>query len=634
MNDTKPQRLFDGEAHPDDKKLGRDVRALLASKGGIDESKAKRLRKQWEVRQSQPQNKTGEEEDLAALFVRLRERVHQQVELRDKQFAALEQKLAQLRADLENGDVKQSQQLEQSIVDGLNRMIGLSNHRRQTIITGLEALRPKLHKLTEWRHWGTVQAREKMIAEIKAIHQCGATLPKIAQRIQQARKEWQQWDAAGEGGDKKLYVIFDRACVKAYRPCQDYFDRQKQQREGNTRQRENICEKLEREFEAEQWRDPQWRKIQQSVQAQINQWRSGGKANYQSQKPLQRRFDAIVEKFEERLERERQRNRKIREKLIKDIAQLAEREDTSAALAELQTLKKQWAPTVTCGRAKEQALWKRFTRACDEVYAKRDRERKDQERTLKQNLQAKQTLCQTIEDTSTGDSENHATIQGKLGKWKAQWDGLGEVPKTFAKKINTRYRNAVARAQKVVAQVNAESGMRTQSLLWEKSLICAAIETLALSENPGRKTQREELTARWESLEALPDELERVIGERRRLAMTAADEEEGALKQLTDSLPTHLHALHELLLQLEILTEQDSPAEFSHQRMALQIERLSVAMGKGSSETKSVEELIRDILLLGAVDAKSHRPAFARLECCRRAAGKKTSVPNKTSQAW
>ena len=620
MNDTKTQRLFDGKARPDDEKLSRDVRALLASKRGIDESKAKRLRKQWEVRQSQP-HQTAPADELAALFIQLRERVHQQVELRDQQFAAVEEKLAQLRAGLETGDVKPSRQLEQSIVDGLNRMVGLSNPRRQTIITGLEALRPKLNKLTAWRHWGTVQARQQMITEIKTIHQSGATLPKIAQRIQQARKEWQQWDADGEGGDKKLYVIFDRACVKAYRPCQDHFDRQKQQREDNTRQRENICEELEREFAAQEWRDPEWRKIQQSVQAQINRWRSGGQANYQAQKPLQRRFDGIVEKFEERLERERQRNRKNREKLIEDIAQLAEREDSSAAFAEMQTLKKQWAPTVTSSRAKEQALWKRFTRACDDVNAKRERERKDFNRTLTQNLKAKETLCQTIEHASTantGDSENHASIQGSLGKWKKQWEELGDVPKTSAKKINTRYQNAVAHAQKVIAQTDAEAGKRRQSLLWEKSLICAAIEALALSENPGRKAQLKELTAQWESLQALPDELEQAIGERRRLAMAAAEEEEGAgaLQQLTDSLATHLQQLHELLLQLEILTEQDSPAEFSRQRMALQIQRLSAAMGKGDGEVKSAEQLIQAVLLVGAVQAKSHGPAFERLDGC------------------
>ena len=332
MNDTKTDGLCVSKDDSGDAQLRREVSALLASKGGIDEHKAKHLRKRWGARQSKDEgaDEGAADDSLAALFVRLRERVHEQVELRERQFTEVEEKLVQLRACLENGDVKQSQQLEQSVIDGLNCITRLSNPRRQRIITGLETLRPKLHKLTAWRKWGTVQAREKMIEEIKGIHQSGATLAEIARRIQQARQEWQQWDSAGEGGDKKLYGIFDRACVKAYQPCQAHFDRQKAQRKQNSDAREQICALLEREFEGIEWRDLQWKKTQQLVQTQMREWRSSGPADFKLRKPLQQRFDAIVEKFDERLGRERQRNCKIREKLIAEVEQLAEGDRTPA----------------------------------------------------------------------------------------------------------------------------------------------------------------------------------------------------------------------------------------------------------------------------------------------------------------
>ena len=89
------------------------------------------------------------DDSLAALFVELRERIHAQVALREKQFARVENTLQQLRASLSNGDVKQSQQLEQSVVDTLNQITGLSSQRRRKIITELEALQPKLRKLAD-----------------------------------------------------------------------------------------------------------------------------------------------------------------------------------------------------------------------------------------------------------------------------------------------------------------------------------------------------------------------------------------------------------------------------------------------------------------------------------------------------
>ena len=118
----------------DEAALGRAVRALLADKKGIDEGKAKVLRRQWDARAgkggngrapgeveataAEPQNPAekpaaaGAEnpaenlaetpvekpaqnggangEDLSALFEQLRERTHAQIERRDRQFAEVE----------------------------------------------------------------------------------------------------------------------------------------------------------------------------------------------------------------------------------------------------------------------------------------------------------------------------------------------------------------------------------------------------------------------------------------------------------------------------------------------------------------------------------------------------------------
>ena len=666
MNDTKtggPQVDHNRDHRlPADSHLHQGVSALLDAKGGIDEARAKRLRKQWDALQGEGRA----DPSLVALFARLRERVHTQVALRERQFTEMEGNLAQLRTCLADGDVRQAQALEQSVVAGLNRITGLSGSRRQRIITGLEALRPKLQELTAWRRWGTTQAREKIIAEIKAIHKSGATLPQIAGRIREAREEWRQWDAAGEGGDPKRYGIFDRACSEAYRPCQVHFDHQKQQRREHTRVRVQICELLEREFAAVEWRDPPWKKLQQLVQAQSREWRAVGAAEFKQRKPLQRRFAAIAEKFNERLGRERRRCYQTRAHLIDEIEQLAEREDSNAALAELRTLKKQWAPTVPCARAKERALWERFTGACDKVHGKREQARKEASRMRAENRKARAALCAEIEAVGRGGSKNPpanpATLGADLKGWEAQWARLGEAPKAADaadKKLAARYRNAVAGARNALARAAAEGERRMRELLGEKSEICAALEALALAGTAAdadpdpdiREAKHRELTARWQACGVLSDELEQAIGARYRLAAEAvlgAD----ALRQLQDALPANLARLHELLLQLEIRLELESPVEFSRRRMALQVGRLSTALqggrllappqggrlpappqdgrlpaplaeaeaeaeaGAEAGATQSTEGLMRRILLVGAVDEARRRAAFKRFARC------------------
>lgn len=592
--------------------LHREIRALLEAPDGIDESRAKRLRKQ------RPQDEGGEDSALAALFEQLRERVHSQVELREKQFAQVEEHLRQLRASLNNGDLERARQLEKTVIQALDRITRLSKQRRLKVVTELEALQPELHKLSGWRRWGTIQAREKMIREIRNIHRSGATLEEIARRIRQARQEWRDWDKAGEGASRKLQAIFDHECSTAYRPCQDHFDEQKRRHQQNSRAREQICLFLEQEFSRLEWRAIDWKEVQQLVRSQTSKWRSAGPAEYKLRKMLQRRFDAIMEKFNDPLERERRRNYKMREKLIADIEQLAQGENTRAALAELQMLKKKWAPTVASSRRREREIWKRFTDACDQVFAKRDREREDLMRTLRENLAAREALCAEIETRCRSDSEARLELGAHLKRWRARWDELGEAPKASAEKINQRYRQAIRQAQQVFDKTRLDEQTRRHSLLRQKSLLCARLEAQVLADGcgAGGGEDPEQLSERWKQLPPLPGDLEQAIGERYRLARAAVSDA-AALRQLRDSIPANLEVLHARLLQLEILVEVDSPAAFSKQRMALQIERLSAALGnREAGQGQSAGRLIEDILVAGAVHEPEHAAAFERLHRC------------------
>jgi len=594
--------------------LHREIRALLESPDGIDESRAKRLRKQRLLCQDQG----GEDSALAALFEHLRERVHSQVELREKQFAQVEELLRQLRASLSNGDLERSRQLEKTVMQALERITRLSKQRRLKVIAELEAMQPQLHKLSGWRRWGTIQAREKMIREIRDIHKSGATLEEIARRIRQARQEWRTWEQAGEGASGKLQAAFDRECATAYRPCQDHFDEQKRRHQENSRSREQICRFLEQEFSRIEWRAIDWKNLQQLVRAQTGKWHSVGPAEYKLRKILQRRFEAIMEKFNEPMDRERRRNYKMREKLIADIEQLAHSENTRAALAELQTLKKKWAPTVTSSRRREREIWKRFTDACDKVFAKRDREREHLKRALRDNLADREALCAEIETRCRGDSQGHLEIGAHLKRWRARWDELGEAPKTSAEKINKRYRHAIGQAQRVFDKARQDEQIRRHNLLRQKSLLCARLEAQALAGGCGDRGAQspEQLSARWKALPPLPGDLEQAIGERYHLACAAVFDA-AALQRLRDSIPANVEVLHARLLQLEILVEVDSPAAFSRQRMALQIERLSAALGnRAAGQGQSAEQLMDDILVVGAVPEEEHAAALERLERC------------------
>ena len=594
-----------------------ELNALLKKSQVVDEHAAKQLRKTWD---SLSETARADENTLHALkngFETLRERIHKQVETRNAKFLEIEQKLTKLRSSLQEDDLKSAQQLENAIISGLNKIQGLSTQRRQKVIGELEALQPKIKKLASWRHWGTTQARENIIEEIQQIHETERDLEKIANRIKQAREQWKQWDNSGEGGDHRLYKAFDTACTKAYEPCKAFFESQRQQRLAFSRERSQICELLESEYENTDWRNPDWKRLQQCYREQISRWHKLGPAEYKDRKSLHRRFEQISEKFNGPLDRERKRNLKQREELILEIGKLAELEDSRKAITALQTLKKQWVVTVSGKRKQEQNIWKKFTSACDTVYEKSRQSKKAFDQQLNHNLKAKKALCsqieQSISDTEFTDPDE---ITSSITRWKQQWTDLGRVPKSEIKQIEKRFRDALHKLNTVSKGLHREQQSKTDQMLFACASFCTELEQQLLED---KTLDSDSAIQRWQQFDPLDSDLRSGLRARMDHVLKAASD--SAFRQsFEQSLDQNFDRINNYLLQLEINAGIDSPAQYAKQRMELQISRLSTALGKDSNqELLSDRDLISRIHITGAVPLTKEPELSQRFQKCYQA---------------
>ena len=591
--------------------LHQELAGFLERKGNLDEHQAKRLRKSWDTLSAVLKEDSPMRRKLDAGFETLRDRIHRQVEERNREFADLEQQVEQLKQSLESNDLNTSQQLEQKIINGLNRIKGLSAQRRQKVIGDLEALQPKIKKLASWKDWGNEQAREKIIDEIRNIHDHETDLGKVAKRIQQAREEWKQWDLSGEGGGHKLYAVFDSVCTKSYEPCKAHFENLRKQRQAASRNRAQVCENLEKTYEETDWRNPDWKAIQQLIREQTVRWRKLGSADYRDRKPLARRFEAIVSRFEGPLERERKRNLKQRRELIEQVQGLAGMEDSRKAMSELQVLKKQWRVTVSGSRKQEQAAWNRYTEACDSVY-KRDRaSKKAFERQLAEQLEAKKKLCAEIEAMVGENPSDPEDVETRLKRWKTAWEESGRAPKHQEKQIQKRYRDAMGAARKILSDLRRAAQSTLNAHLFRRAAACAELEAGILDGSSS------DVDARREDFDALPslaDDLQGEIEARFQAAAEAVNSDT-KLKELRESLGRNFERINGYLLQLEINAGVDSPTAYAKQRMALQIGRLSAALGKeADQELLENQALVERIHTTGAVSASQQAEINQRFE--------------------
>ena len=581
------------------KSLLADLKALLSNQKEIDEHKAKQLRKAWDDLQSQVGDTAVDTSALEAGFEKLRVRTHKQVEQRNEAYGELEKVLILLAEAIKKDELKEAQQAEQKIISGLNKIRGLSSQRRQKVIGTLEALQPKIKKLSSWRHWGTEQAREKKIQEVQQIHENEKDLEKVAQFIKQAREEWKQWDNSGEGGNKTLYKQFDAACSKAYEPCKALFDQQRKQREAASRHKKEICEKLEKEYEKTDWRNPDWKQLQTLMREQSNRWRKLGPAEFRDRKPLQKRFEEAAKRIDGPLDRERKRNIKQREDLIAQIHTLVELEDSRKAISDLQALKKQWLVTVSGPRKKEQALWNKFTKACDAIYDKSRESKKAFDQELEQNLEKRMSLCDRIEtELKSAETLEAGEVSKLIAQWKSEWSESGRVPKSKMNSSDKRWRSVLGNAEKLLSNLQRQNQSKSDERLFAFAEICAQLETQLLQE---KELDIEAAKLKWQEINPLEESVMKKIQSRfDKISKVVGKPAE--ISKLSNQSEKNFEQLNDYLLQLELNLSIDSPAEHTKQRMALQVSRLSAALGKGGENViLDNQKLVNAIHTLGPI---------------------------------
>ena len=525
-----------------------DVRGLLDGKGGIDESRAKQLRKRWQ----QFQDEHGDDASLDKLFAQLRERIHAQVDKRESQHQKAVDALAELKKCVApDGDVARARELEKIVVNALNQMPGLSLPRRSKIVDALESLQPKLRTISARQKRSDISARKKLIDEIRALvkpnksdgksdsksdnksagksdnksdkksgNKSDIKPAQIVQRIKQARDTWREWDKKGQSAGKKLFDEFNQACNEAYKPCRKHFADEKKHRRANALAREQVCAALEKAHEQIDWRAADWKAVQKTFHSYLKQWRNCGATDAKTRKTLQARFDAVAEKFTEPMARERRRNLKMREGLIEQVVALGQSDDARAAFAKVQALQRQWKPSVTGARNVEQKLWKRFSAVCDEVYALRNKANKEFKKGLNENLTAREALCAEIEK-ACGASER-PDLSAQLAQWQSKWQALGEPPKAAREKIDDRYKKAVALAKQTLAADQAANATKLRATLLTQSTLCAQLESAALENAKGADALVKKTLTQWAKAKAtLPPELAQAMHQRRELALRA-----------------------------------------------------------------------------------------------------------------
>jgi hypothetical protein len=591
-----------------------EINALLGADNGIDETRAKKVRKAIDaLRNTDDTSVTGDDQpadnsDLDATIdtelETLRARIHKQVERRNRDYEKAHQLMDELETGLKANELQQAEHAYHKLMSIMGNIPGLSEQRWQGIEKRLNRVRPRLRKLESWRHWGTTQARKDLIDQVMQLKDSGLQPEKLAKRIKQAREQWLAWDKSGDNAGKELWKAFDQACEEAYKPCSAHFKKLKQQRAENLRQRQAIIAKLNARHASTDWKQPDWREINKFINHARRDFHKIGNVDFKHRKPLAKALGETFEKFEHYLSREREHSLRTRERLIADIEALGAVENLRDALDQLATLKKQWTITVTDKRNLENRLWQRFQAACDSIYRRRDDERKELAAERGENLKHKQALVEELAQVAATSDDELLTNASILARIQDRWQKIGWVPRKHEKSLDNRWHEARKHFSKALAAAESRAQASELDNIAKCAALCNQCEQAILAVSA---IDTDGIKAEWDSLPTLSGANAEAMNQRFTLALTRPDD---------TKLSRNLAVKQDACLRLEVLLELESPKECQAERMAYQIDRLNASMKKDQSAQDLPEDLLLVVLSTGAVPAEVAGAIEKRIENC------------------
>lgn len=281
--------------------------------------------------------------------------------------ARLERTLDQLEQAIENGEIRTAlKQRERAEQQTQALAVPLPDALEQR----LKSLTAQLQEIKDWQGFAVNGKKEALCEQMEALIGSSLDPQPLADRIRTLQKEWKSLDSSSAVHSQKLWQRFRTAAETAYAPCESHFAAQKEKRQQNLAQREEICRQLETLFESVNWDEAEWPAIERICHTAKREWKQFSPVDRAPGKVLQQRFNQLIRELDNRLRDWHQQCANTKQTLVESAAALTEWEDVSAAAAEAKALQQQWKETGPAFRSEERALWQAFREHCDAIFAR------------------------------------------------------------------------------------------------------------------------------------------------------------------------------------------------------------------------------------------------------------------------
>lgn len=511
---------------------------------------------------------------------------------------------------LAQGSIQAARKLDKELRHVDARSAGLNAEQKEKLFEA----RNELVYLQGWAKWGGDVSRDELIKTLDEMPALELAPNELAKKVAALRERWKEMEATSGAAGKEVWERFDAACHLAYAPAALHFQQQAEQRKANLESAEAALLAVRASVEQLLQGAPDWKKIANFCMQSQQDWKKLGHVDRKHKSRLDADFEVAVQPAQQALDQRRKEEILSRESLIAEVLSLdpLQRNTTD----QLKALQQRWqaqAAAVPLRRKDEQVLWDKYRAACDGLFAQRKQASGEADAQRQENLAARVTLCEELEQAIAAlEAHGQLNIGQLLSQSAASWRSAGAVPRAEEEALEQRYQQALASLNRHSQSMQDQKKQISQQALLKKIAVCQKAEQLLTS--TADETLPEQLAgihAEWSAVSEasaqlkLPAKLNGLLQTRFQAVSAALETKDGNYTALLQNNSDEFDAA---LLHLEILSGIDSPAELARQRLQMQVEVLQNAMKRGAQQDAATELTYRLLSLPVLADAaKSQR---------------------------
>ena len=264
-------------------------------------------------------------------------------------------------------------------------------------------------------------------------------------------KEWDEIGPTFKEEWEKVRDEFKEARSRAFDRVKEHYQKVKEQKQENLLKKEELLKKAEEILKEDIQTKKHWNKLTDAFKELQTEWKKTGFAPKDKNEEVWEQFKKIGDEFFARkkaffkdLRDVQNKNRDIKQELLKAAEEIKESEEWKETTDKLKELQKKWTNTGAASQRDEQKLWRKFREACNYFFDRKKDRFKARKQQEEENLKAKQELIAQIEGIKSDDEKGEELLESKISEFNA----LGFVPIKQKDSIQKSFQNATAKAYK------------------------------------------------------------------------------------------------------------------------------------------------------------------------------------------